>query len=307
MSFFKDQWLKFHYNLNPEQTSRENIWDVFTYTSRTNSLDHQSFLQEMKLSCCEINQQALKHNKKLGLFLSGGVDSEIIARTYLELGIDFEPFFILFKNDLNAHEREFVDNFSKQTGKQVNLIDLDIYKWIWDPEGLAKYSTLYRTFDLATTVQLWAREQISADYSIVSGQYEPHMFKAQLGNTLEYKWVHVFEESSFLSRINHCNSNNFFDFPFFYLYRPELYAAYSKDIFVEKMIQNPYKLSLVSTKKQMMEFYFSEMPVRPKYNGFEKLDKTWIGYFNKIIEGFGYQDGEIRILHDNLKDLYNHD
>lgn len=307
MTFFKDQWLQFHYNLDSQQISRTSPWDVFTYKSTTGSFSHKPFLQEMKLSCYEIYRTVLKHNKELGLFLSGGVDSEIIARTYLELGINFEPFFILFKNGLNEHEREYVDKFSKQTGKPVNYIEVDIYKWIWDSNGLAKYSKQYKTFDLATTLQLWAREQISADYSIVSGQYEPHMFKAQVGNTLEYKWVHMFEESAFMARMNHCKINDFLDFPFFYLYRPELYAAYSNDMFIKKMILNPFKLSLVSTKKLMMEFYFSEMPVRPKFNGFENLDKTWIGYFNKIVEDFGYQDGEIRIPHNELENLYNHE
>lgn len=304
MNFFKDDWLKFHFNLDLNQTVRKDPWDVFSYKSVCGNLSHRSFLEEIKLSCLETYHRSKSQNKKLGLFLSGGIDSEIIARTYLELGIDFEPYFILFKNDLNSHEKEYVDKFSKQNNKSINLIEVDIYKWIWDENGLEKYAKKYKTFDLATPLQLWAREQISNDYSIVSGQYEPHLFKSQIDQTLEYKWIHLFEESAFLSRINHCQTNQFFDFPFFYLYRPELYAAYSDDIFIQKMITNPYKLSLVSTKMQMMEFYFSEMPVRPKFNGFEKLERTWVGHYNSMIENFGYQDGEIRIPHSELGKLY---
>lgn len=306
MNFFKDEWLRFHYNLDINQITRTSPWDVFTYKSNCANLRHHSFLGEMKLTCIDIFKCAINQNKKLGLFLSGGVDSEIIARTYLELGIDFEPFFIMFKNDLNVHEKDYVDNFSKQNKKSVNFIEVDIYKWIWDSNGLEKYVRDYKTFDLATPLQLWAREQISNDYAIISGQYEPHLFKSQHDHTLEYDWVHLFEESAFLARINHCQQNQFFDFPFFYLYRPELYAAYSNDMFIKKMIANPYKLSLVSTKMQMLEFYFSEMPVRPKFNGFEKLERTWVGYYNNLIESFGYQDGEIRILHRDLEKLYNY-
>ena len=305
MTFFNNNWLHFHYNFDSTQTTRQSVWDIFNYKSSISNIQCKDFLQELEISCIEIYQQSKTNNKNVGIFLSGGVDSEIIARTFVKLGLEFEPFFIRFTDGLNLHEKYYVDIFSKQTSKKINYVDLDVYKWCNDPNGFAHYMEKYHTYDLAAPIQMWARTQIPNEFSMISGNYEPHLFKWQTDETLGIEWYHFFDESPFMSRMNFCSINKYNDYPFFYLHRPELYLAYSKDPIVAKMIDNRYKLSLASTKKIMMEYYFPEMPVRPKFTGFEKLQPIWRNTFDRLIEEFGYQDGVFTIPHSKLHRLFN--
>lgn len=306
MTFFKNNWLKFHYNLDPDQTQRSSHWDVFSYSSSAGDLLCKNFIQEMDNTCTDLHTTIKNKGKDAAIFLSGGVDSEIIARTFVKLGLDFEPFFIRFADGLNLHEKHYVDIFAKQTGKKVNYIDVDLYKWCDHDLGFKNYMKTYHTWDLATPLQIWAREQIPKSFSVISGNYEPHLFKWQLDESLKLEWAHFFEESPFMARMKHCMDKEFNDYPFFYLYRPELYAAYSMDPIVMKMIENPFKLSLASTKKLMMEYYFPEMPVRNKFTGFEKVQPTWRTVFDEICKDFGYIDGSFAVPHSKINTLFNY-
>lgn len=306
MNYFKNDWIKFHYNFNLDQTQRKSRWDVFSYTIKNQSpIRHGLFLDELKFTCQEIFQKTKELNTDLGLFLSGGVDSEIIARTYVKLGIPFTCYFIKFENNLNGHEYELVCNLEKELNLKVIYLNVDIESWLAIGGEYDYYCKKYNTFDLATPLQMYARSQIDSRVSIISGLYEPHLFKYWHSQNKDHEWVHMFDESSIMSRIRFLEEHSFKDFPFFYLFRPELYAAYSNDYFVDAMVENPYKLSLVSTKKVMMRCYFPEMKERPKFTGFENLQ------LNTISEALsrhpqGYQDGEIRLPHKELnKVLYD--
>lgn len=303
MKLFKNDWLSFHYNLNTNQYKRLSAWDVFTYTSKCEQLTHLNFKTELEITCKDIYATTQKLGTRLSLFLSGGVDSEIIARTFIELGIPFESYFILFHKDLNAHEKEIVDKFQTQTGCRVDYIDVDIEKWLTADDGLNYFRTVYKTFDIATPLQLWARTAISKNHSVVSGLFEPHLHKIAATEECRLEWMHAIDESSVMSRVNFIKENNFFDFPFFYLHRPELYAAYCRDPYVERMLANPYKLSLVSTKKEMMKHYFPNMEIRPKYTGFENVREQC----RQATENYKQEfiDGQLRILHRNIGKLFN--
>lgn len=296
---FKNDWLQFHYNLDVKKVVRTDIWDVFTLSSNCSIGEIKSFLPELDTTCLEVYQEALKNNKKLGLFLSGGVDSEIIARSLLKLEIPFEPFFISFKDNLNDHEYELIKQFTTETGKDLTCIELDILNWLTTLDGYSFYQKNYKTFDIATPLQMWARDQISSEYAMISGLFEPHLHKIAATEQCQLTWMHAFDESSIMSRYNFLKQRQYCDYPFFYLYRPELYAAYSFDPFVEQMIENPHKLSLSSTKKSMMKHYFPEMYSRPKYTGFEKIKKQC----RLAIETHTCQhvDGQIRIYHKDIK------
>lgn len=308
MTFFKNNWITFHYNFDKTHTKRTSKWDVFSYASKERSLYPKSLKEEIKKTCEEIYLECKKLNTKLGVFLSGGVDSEIIARTLKELDIPFENYFVLFHHDLNQHEREIVEKFSKQTGCIVNFIDIDFEQWLQsdNDDSYRYYATTYKTFDLSAPMQLWARNKISNGVSMTSGLNEPHLYKSINTETLELEWMHVFDESAFMARMDFATEYNFLDFPFFYLHRPELYAAYCYDPYVVSMISNPYKLSLASTKKEMLKKYFPDMEVRPKYTGFENLNREIIATASSK-DNFGYMDGQIRIKHTEIYKLFNNE
>jgi len=304
MIFFKNNWINFHFNLDPSQKQRQSKWDVFCYSTSLTNFKFGSFQEEMEKTCEEIFISTQRLGTKLGLFLSGGLDSEIIARTLLKMGIPFDSYFIVFHNQLNQHERDIVDTFQNQTGHRVNYIDVDIEKWLQSANHLEYYAKTYRTFDMATPLQMWARTKISKGHSMISGLFEPHLHRVVAGESCQLEWFHAVDESSVCSRMKFIEKNFYSDFPFFYLYRPQLYAAYCFDPHVQSMLSNPYKLSLVSTKKIMMKHYFPEMEERPKYTGFENVKELCGNVMKNITHEF--VDGQLRIPHRDFERLFTH-
>lgn len=66
---------------------------VSTFTSRRLSVS-------MELAISEVVQNA--SGKKIGLFLSGGIDSCVIAHYMREMRVDFVPVIIRYDHDLNV-------------------------------------------------------------------------------------------------------------------------------------------------------------------------------------------------------------
>lgn len=305
MIFFKNDWINFHFNLDRNQKKRLSKWDVFSYSTNLSAIRFNGFKEELENTCLEIYKESQSLGNKLGLFLSGGIDSEIIARTLVALDIPFESYFISFENNLNDHEELLVRDFERTCNHKVQYIKVDIKKWLTSDNGFKFFCNRYRTFDIAAPLQMWARTQIGKEYSMISGIFEPHLHKIPTTEKCQMEWVHAFDESSVCSRVQFLEENQYLDFPFFYLYRPELYAAYCFDPFVQKMLTNPYKLSLVSTKKEMMKSYFPDMLVRQKYSGFEFV-KDMCAEAHRTYQ-HEYVDGQLRISHSVFEKLFKYD
>jgi hypothetical protein len=69
-------------------------------------------------------------NKKILIHLSGGIDSEIICRAFLEAKLPFEVCIWKFKDDLNYHDIIYAIDFCKKYDIKINEIEIDIIKFI---------------------------------------------------------------------------------------------------------------------------------------------------------------------------------
>lgn len=240
------------------------------------------------------------------LFYSGGVDSEIIALSLLELNIPFSLCFIRFANNLNDHEFAHVDAFAKQHNLTIQYLDIDLVHWIEQDiseTGFQKLQNKYKLTDLSTPLYFWARLQLESDVTVIAGNGDPHLTKSFYSyySTMP-EWVYSITPDSELIRLSFTTLNNFKDCPVFFKYTPELALSFLKDNDLIDVVSNkiPFKNSIISSKFKILSKYYN-LNQRPKYTGFEKLkNKSW----TKLIDQENLSQNMLTYKYHDIIDLF---
>ena len=94
-----------------------------------------SFRDECRRTAELISQQATAVGLTPAVLLSGGLDSEVLALSFLDAGVPFRCDTFRYPNDLNAHEISNVIRFCATHGIQTTFHDLDIYRWAFSKEA----------------------------------------------------------------------------------------------------------------------------------------------------------------------------
>ena len=256
-----------------------NDWAKFEYLSGgtvcKNYFDECKMIVAKKSNANLTLGAAMKNAVKLlpsnvGVFYSGGFDSEIIVMEMLDNGIVPKLYFIDFK--LNHHDKEYAEKFCKNNNLKLKTISIDIENFI--KKDIYNY-VQYGCNDLATPLNFYARTLIEEDINIVAGVGDPPLFRTitQIIPCLKQDWIISISENSEVARYFWYKKNFPKDIPLFYRYTPELAAAYVKDPEIVDIITHErYKLSVKSTKHKVLSKFY-DIENRTKYTGFENLDK----------------------------------
>lgn len=208
----------------------------------------------------ELNNDVKRINHEHGkvyVAFSSGVDSQVILRCFLDMGGDFEPFFIHVKG-LNDFEYNVVKESEKFYGVKIKIVEVDINQhkeeWLKRKENDKAVTLLHYPFELAS-------KQLPENFTIImSGANEP----AIIGNSKTGLHIYHNYHESLLLRFNLINQHRtILDFP----YSAESLAAYYCD-------------DLIKTWGDVCEYYIN--------NGLLTADSTKIspaGRFNYYLKG----------------------
>lgn len=196
---------------------------------------------------------------KVYVSFSSGVDSQIILRCFLDMKVDFEPFFLHVKG-LNDFEYRVVKASEKFYGIDILTLELDInqYKqqWLTEKNQNNLVTLVHHPFE-------WASKQLPENFPIImSGANEPAIIGTQKSGIYIY---HNIDESLNLRfrRIN--EHRTILDFP----YSSESLASYYCD-------------DIIKTWEDVSDYYI--------YNGlissesYEPIDA--VSRFNYYMKGF---------------------
>jgi asparagine synthetase B (glutamine-hydrolysing) len=95
-----------------------------------------SFKKECVSAANKISDFSKKQNKNPIILFSGGLDSEIVVRAFLESGRKFEIVTNRFLNGKNSHEIDNVKNFCLRFNLKPIYIDIDIENWLVSEQAL---------------------------------------------------------------------------------------------------------------------------------------------------------------------------
>ncbi len=211
-------------------------------------------------------------DKPLLLCMSGGVDSEIVARAFLENNIEFTALSLRHTKGTNAHDVNWAIKFCNE--RNVNHISFDFDFEDFVINKIPKYIEQgYRTWRTFRFQQLFLFELAeSMGYTAVLGGGPSPFFTKNGDICLNFK----IDEFMCLDWLKNNNQKHF---PYFFWQNSEIMAAYFNQGLIKFLLSDPaYFVSVWPTtspeKATVYHKYWPDMPRRLKYDGFEKITGT---------------------------------
>ena len=263
----------------------ENSWNSWKYDDRelfSRSINPQEKLipvyKKMDRKILSFKQEALlaakstkEHfsNEKLNLFFSGGLDSELMIKSFLEIGEKPNIYIVRYEDDINLYDVSYAVSICSSLNLDFKIIDMNLKKFFeTDAERVAEDAQCDRprmlpsmTFaDHVDGVSLlsmgdmyWARPH--ADYGV----------KAE--------WVAIELESDFAADRYNILHNR----PSVHLWArwsPGMMMAHTKWKWFHRLINDEIKGKLGNSSSKMQGWLeeFPDIMQREKVHGFEKID-----------------------------------
>jgi hypothetical protein len=262
------------YNLRSSSQSQFNCY--YTRASRM----PQSFREECVTVCKKISDYAISQNKIPYVLLSGGLDSEIVVRSFVESGRDFRIITSRFQNNLNDHEIEYVEKLCNSVNINPYYIDIDIEDWLTSNEAFnyardsqCIYAEMLSTMKVMSDVyfkmngipvlgngDLYVSKEINPVWRMENSD------KKYQWNYIEFEyivaWARYAVKKEILGAIN------------FFQHTPELVLSMALDPLISNLISSSPvgKQSTRSTKYIVYKKYWPEIELRPKFHGGERIE-----------------------------------
>ena len=274
-----NNWIKQHWRKG--KTKPKDLLDNWILDYDVSHLNRNiNFKDSVEQALTLISEKDLP----LVIMYSGGLDSEVILKTALDLNIEIKPYTLRYLdkegNYYNKEDLYYVREFSKKYGLSINYIDLDIEEWMYNPNFPNGYSWFIETQGarhVGTPLCCWARmqiEKLEGECCVIQGQGDcPLNLVPDVNNFDRLIWKIIFEYDGHYRRFWWYQKHYPNDVPQFYLYIPELHYSYLNDpILLHCVKPSSLKCSVTSSRHAIYHYYWPELKNRKKYTGFENLN-----------------------------------
>lgn len=265
--------LRYWYDSDPNK-----IW-------RTDHLEHTT----MSVGGCtrkpmsfraELIRNARCLNKEfpgLTLFMSGGLDSEMALRSFLNAGIVPKLVTVRFPDGTNMYDIGPMMEMLNQMNLKFSIIDFDMDEFV-ESEKCYDIAAKYQAYTLYQQMLLSIAEEYSAPM-ITIDEIELEKHTIMHWETGEYynEWVFLKKEDQdgvwrrFVDKTRIPALNNF------YTYSPETILSFLKISTTAELIRDkiPGKLGWTSSKMQIYSNLGYVFRKRPKWHGMENYIHLW--------------------------------
>lgn len=242
----------------------------------------KSFKEECIRVCHKISDVAESLGRTPIVLLSGGLDSEVVVRAFIDSGRKFKIVSNKFKDDLNQHEIEYIENFERDKRLTIEYIDLDVKQWLYSQEAI----------DLADVSRCPYSEMLPTMKLIQEVWFEKNGLPV-LGNGDFYAvnngmgWEYV-ELEYIVAWMRYCNERKIISAVNFFQLTPEITLSMALDPLIQNTIFTNKHSNLRSTKYLVYKKNWIDISLREKFNGAEKIqsicDKVNDRYLKKYFD-----------------------
>lgn len=248
--------------------------------------------------------------KKILVHFSGGIDSEIICRSFLLLNIPFEVCIWKYEANLNAHDIVYAIKFCKEYNIKYKFFEIELIDSIlYDKYRHNKYHVPFYSL----TIRKKAIENNSGYQIMGNGHvflindplnkknkyFKPMslLIKDSIINEIyEPKTYAIISEQKHVNHIDEFNKEGTSNF---FYYTPELLASFFQDDLVDNC-------DFKKLKKNIQYKHWPEMEIRPKYTGADLFEKTLIKrHIEKVSKEFPYGKPGNEIIFKDLLEFKN--
>lgn len=278
--------------------NRTNEEQVLTHTYGT--VEKQLDLRSAALRAAELIANSTRD--QIFVTLSGGIDSEIVADSFLAVGADFTAAVMRFDDDLNSHDIAYAEKYCRENRIQIQYFDLNPAKF-WFSKEAVRIACVAQCHVPAVVCTLWLIEQIPGFPVIGNG--DPLVYKPIKGmkvtdtlrmpQSARYKdepYV-VRESEHILSWYKHMINLGIQGVPGFHQYTPEQVLAVLDHPLTHHYVQQNYYQTNEHLKHAIYEEAFPGKEKRYPCNGIEFLaDESAKAKVYKLSRAYGFETTE---------------
>lgn len=207
------------------------------------------------------------YGKDFALFLSGGTDSEIVLRNFLDIGIKPHCYTIKFKDDYNLSDVQEAIDLATELDVPLHIIDFDVKDFLYSGEA----SDFGKQLQCTQITYLMVYHSIlkTGLPAVMGGEL---LLKRNI-NTTPSTWYYCLRENEDASAMRFSLKYNIPLVNEYFSYTPELMLYYLEDPDIQSLVTTKYnyKLTSVSSKNTILKRLVPDIRMRKKTHGFEKL------------------------------------
>lgn len=235
-----------------------------------------------RLECLEAAREIAAHAGSLPItvLFSGGMDSEVTLRSFVEAGVPVRAAILRFKDDFNLHDYSWAILACENLGVEYRIHDLDLLAF-WS--GAAnEYAERTQCVSPQLLPTMWLADQV--DGFPVLGSGENYLVKKN------ETWV-LLEKERIASWYRHFLFQNRPACPGFFQWSPELMLSWLVDPLAIDLWQNrrPLEDDSKVVKIRIYQQHFNVLP-RSKYTGFEKVQHAETAIRERLSRRFAKSD-----------------
>jgi len=249
-------------------------YEVFTGTIDKDHYRLSSWRDELTRTADTVLNE---YGKDLIVFLSGGTDSEIVARNFLEIGFKPKCVTIKFKDNYNSPDVLEAIDLAKHLNLDLDVIEFDVKEFYRSGEA----ESFSKEIDCTQITYLMVYYHIKKlGFPAVMGGEQ--MLRKSVSKKGVY-WYHCFRENEDASAMRFSEK---FKIPLvneWFSYTPEMMLYYLEDYQIQELVNSSnHKVASVSSKNAILKELFPEIRSRIKTHGFERL----LGFNGEVYNKF---------------------
>jgi hypothetical protein len=201
------------------------------------------------------------------VLLSGGTDSEIVARNFVENGLKPRCVTIKFKHGYNDYDVQESYRIANELNLEVEAYDFDVEEFLYSGEADEFGKKLQCT--QITYLMVYHTVMKLGMPAVMGGEV---LMRRNI-NTNPSSWYYCFRENEDASAMRFSNTYGIPLVNEYFSYTPELLLYWLELPMIEKLVNEKYnyKLASVSSKNAILKSLVPEIKERVKTHGFEKL------------------------------------
>ena len=207
--------------------------------------------------------------------LSGGIDSEVIVRTFKTLGIKFNTFIFRLEDNLNIKDVSDAIDICTELNLNYKIVDFNLRSF-FENDALITFNQ----HPYAIVERLPRLKWIDyLDNIPIFGDGEPYWRRTKEDNfSIKSDWKFVFAEEAQYANAFYAREMNRTVISEWYEYTPEIILSYYHTPLIQKLLNDeiPGKISSYSSRAELHRDIWPEIKYKQKLVGYEGLSKTSI-------------------------------
>jgi hypothetical protein len=262
----ENNWYQWQYGNDTifgRQTDNKKLKTIYNRMDRP--------LLSFKEELIEAAKSSLDHYPGLRpcVFFSGGVDSELMLRTYIDIGANPKVYIIRYENDYNIYDVSYAVTICSLLNVDYTIIDFNLKKFYEnDAEKISELAQIDRPRALP-----YCKFIEMIDGLPILGEGDPYWVRLNDDYSMPGQW-RFRELETFIGWNKYALYLNKPSVVQFFKWTPGLILSHTNLIWLKKLITDQYigKTGTNSTKILGYREVYPDLLNRKKQSGFEKID-----------------------------------